>query len=133
MILKILSPTGIVVNTPIQKIVFEGLNGYQTFLPKHINFLSVLTTGIIQYLDINNHLHYVACNQGIIIKKDDVVSVSVQKVICDDDLSNLTNRIKADFAEVEEERRETAVAMAKLEIGLTRGLMNLKGGQNVSI
>ena len=127
MILKVYSPIGIVMEKEIQKIDFEALNGYYTLLPKHVDFVTAMPPNIVKYQTPDDKIHYMACNHGILVKQGDTVSMSVQKAILNDSLATLTNAIQTEFKQDEEERKEVNTAMARLEAGLTRGIMQLNG------
>ncbi len=132
MILKVYSPIGIVMEKEIQKIDFEALNGYYTLLPKHVDFVTAMPPNIVKYQTTDNALHYMACNHGILVKQGDIVSMSVQKAILNDNLKTLTEAIQTEFKQDEEERKEVNTAMARLEAGLTRGIMQLNGQEGLN-
>ncbi|MBP5344297.1 MAG: F0F1 ATP synthase subunit epsilon [Alphaproteobacteria bacterium] len=124
--LKVVTPTEIILSCPVQKITIEGIDGFRCFLPKHIDFITALKPGIMTYLTQDNKLKYVACNQGLFVKCGNQVSVSTPWAVISDNLEHLKQHIKQAFQEMEQERKEVGVSMARLEIGLTKGLMQLR-------
>lgn len=126
--LKIFSPTGIVLDTEISKITFESIDGFWTLLPRHADTVSALTTGILTY-QLGNKLSYAACYNGVLVKKNETVSVSTKLAVLGDNLDQLKQTIALDFKTMEQERKEINLTMARLEIGLTKGLMALKQEQ----
>ena len=132
--LRIFSPIGVILETPVQQIDFESINGFFTLLPKHTDIISALKIGIITY-KTNDTVSYVACNKGVLVKKNDTVSVSTKMAILGTDLKTLEEKITTDFKMMEEERKEINTTMAKLEISLAKGIMSLKniGENNVGI
>lgn len=125
MILKIFSPTNIILETQITKFDFEALDGYFTILPRHVDFVSAMPPNISKYQTTDGKIHYIACNRGILVKKADTLSISVHKAVLSDDLKTLSETIKTDFKAEEEERKELNTAMARLEVGLTKTFMKL--------
>ena len=123
--LKVCSPFGIVLEKEIQKITLEGLNGFFTFLPHHIDFLSVLAPSIASYTEENGKTAYLACNSGVVLKEGNLVSLCVRKAIVGEDLKELTQTIKTEFKAEEEERKELSAVMARLEAGLSKGFIRL--------
>lgn len=123
---KVFTPTGILINLPIKKVDFEGLDGFWTLLPKHVDIVNTLTAGIVSYVTEDDKTHYVACNKGIAVKKGLEVCISTPLGIMDDDLEKLTKTIAVDFKQMEEERKEVNTTLAKLEIGLIKGMQSLK-------
>lgn len=126
MTLRIFSPTGIVLDTPVNQVDFEAIDGFFTLLPRHTDMVSALKAGILTYHKGENR-SYIACNRGVLVKKNDVISVSTKLAISGSNLKELEQKIAVDFKALEEERKEVNTTMARLEIGLAKGIMSLKG------
>ncbi len=122
--LKVLTPVQIEVDTEVEKVDFEALDGFFTLLPRHIDFVDSLKQTVIQYKK-NNKLYYVACDKGVVVKRADEVIISTSLAIQDDDLEKLKKTITYDFKQMEQERKEILVSISRLELGLTKGLMAL--------
>ena len=132
--LKVVTPIGIALRAEIQKLDFEALDGYFTLLPKHQDFATAMPANIMTYQTSDGFLHYIACNKGILVKKGDAIYVSVHKAVLSENLDELSQTIEIEFKNEDEQRKEVNTAMAKLEVGLSRGFMQLKeAGQNVGI
>ena len=127
MILTVCSLMGVVLQEPVQKISFEAIDGYRTLLPKHVDFVSALQVSIVTYDDMDNHRKYMACHSGIVVKKGEHVTITVQGALVRQTLEDLQEAIVVEFKENEEQRKELNTAMARLEIGLVRGFNQLKG------
>ncbi len=125
--LRVFSPIDIVLDTPITQVDFEAVDGFFTLLPRHMDMVSALKSGILTYHTTNGK-KYIACHKGVLVKKGEVVSVSTKIAVMGDDLKKLEEKIAIDFKEIEEERKEINLTMAKLEISLAKGIMNLKNG-----
>ena len=128
--LKVTSPIGIVLRAEIQKIDFEALDGHFTILPRHVDFVSALSPNIVCYQTTDEQMHYMACNRGIFVKKGNNVYLSVHKAVLSESLDDLSQTIQVEFKNDDEQRKEVNTAMAKLEIGLSRGFMKLKEEAN---
>lgn len=130
--LKVYTPVGILLDLPVKKVDLEGLDGFWTLLPKHADFVNTLTAGILSYTTEDNKILYIACNRGVVVKKHQEVRISTPLAILDDNLEKLTQTIKIDFKQMEEERKEINTTIARLEIGLIKGMKALKvdGGIN---
>lgn len=126
--LKVFSPVGIILNQPVKKIDFEGLDGFWTLLPKHVDMVNALKPSIVSYQTNDDQTRYMACNKGVIVKKNNEISISTKLAILDDSLEKLQKTIAVDFKQMEEERKEVNTTMARLEIGLVKGLQTLKSG-----
>lgn len=126
MTLKVFTPTGVTLDQPIHKVDFEGLDGFWTLLPHHMDFVDALKPCVVSYTDTNDKTRYIACNRGVVVKKGQTVFISTKLAIVDDDLNKLTKTIEIDFKQMEEERKEISTTMARLEIGLAKGLQALQ-------
>lgn len=126
--LTVLTPLGVVLQTKALKVTMETLSGYHTLLPKHVDFISALGPNIMQYYDENNNPKYVACHNGIVVKKGATVTVSVQDAILGDKLDELESTLAKVYKENEEQRKELNTAIARLELGIVRGFSRLREG-----
>ena len=122
--LRIMTPYSVVLNTPVSQVTVDALDGFFTLKPKHIDFINALKAGIITYKKEGKEA-FIACNRGVIVKKGDEVSISTPLAILGENLEELKKKIAIDFQAMEEERKEVRLSMARLEVGLTKGLASL--------
>ena len=122
--LQLFTPTQILLNTPIEKIDVETIDGFFTLLPRHIDFVTTLKSGIMTYT-INDKKYYAACDRGVLVKKGDLVRISTPFALIDNDLESLKKTIETSFKEMEEERKELNLSVGRLELGLAKGLTSL--------
>ena len=132
--LKVMTPYSVVLNIPVSQVTVEAVDGFFTLKPKHIDFINALKAGIISYKKEGKE-SFVACNRGVVVKKGEEVSISTPLAILGESLDELKKKIAIDFQAMEEERKEVRLSMARLEVGLTKGLANLSvaGGVNAGI
>ena len=123
--LKISTPIGIALDTQTTQVDFEAIDGFFTLLPRHVDMVSALKSGILSY-KVGDKKSYVACHKGVLVKKGEDISVSTKLAILGSDLKELQQKIAVDFKEMEQERKEVNLAMAKLELGLAKGILSLK-------
>lgn len=130
--LQICTPLGMVLNCRVKKINMETANGYHTLLPRHIDYVATLGANVMVFTDEQDQKKYAACHRGIVVKKGDTVTITVQKAILGDTLDDLEKSVRLEFKQDEENRKELNAAMARLEAGIIRGFINLQqGGANV--
>lgn len=127
--LQIFTPIKILLSTTVEKVDVEAIDGFFTLLPKHIDFITALKSGILTYT-IDGEKFYAACNHGVLVKKGDVVCVSTPLAILGNDLQTLKQTITTSFQEMEQERKELNISIGRLELGLTKGLIHLSQGQS---
>ena len=125
--LRIFTPTGVILDQPVTQVDFEAIDGFYTLLPRHADMVSALKSGVLTYQTAEKKA-YAACHKGVLVKKGDTVSVSTKLAVLGSDLKELERQIAVDFKEMEQERKEMNLSMAKLELGLARGILSLKQG-----
>lgn len=125
--LQLFTPTRVLLDTPIDKIDVEAIDGFFTLLPRHIDFVTALKNGILTYT-IDSKKFYAACARGVLVKKGDFVRISTPFAVLSPDLNSLKQTIATSFKEMEEERKELNISIGRLELGLTKGLISLNQG-----
>lgn len=127
--LTVFTPLGTVLKSKIIKVTVETLNGYHTLLPKHVDFAAAMDANIVSYTTDKNEEKYVACHRGIVVKKGDEVTITVQNAVAGNTLDELTDVISTEFKHNDEQRKELNSAMARLELGIVRGFGQLSKGE----
>lgn len=132
--LKVMTPYSVVLNTPVSQVTVEAVDGFFTLKPKHMDFINALKAGILTYKKEGKEL-FVACNRGVVVKNGEEIAVSTPLAILGESLEDLKKKIAIDFQAMEEERKEVRLSMARLEVGLTKGLATLSvaGGADAGI
>ena len=129
MMLTVYTPFQVLVHQSIQKMTIESLDGFHTILPKHIDYVTALKTGIVRYVDESGKINYLACDAGIFVKKGQNISLSTHLGIKSNNLKELEKIIEIDFKKMEESRKENSKSMAQLELALSRTLLMLNKGE----
>lgn len=132
--LRIMMPYTVAFNGSVSQITLDAIDGFFTLKPKHMDFINALKTGIISYKKDEKEF-FIACSGGVIVKKGEDVFISTPMAILGENLDELKKKIAIDFQNMEEERKEVRVSMARLEVGLTKGLssLTLPGGTDGGI
>ena len=128
---KTFIPSGMVLDREVGRIRFDAQDGSRTFLPGHADFATAVVPGLVSFTpaDAPSDEIFMACDRGILVKEGETVSLSVRRAVMGSDLSVLTKAISGDFKTVVEERKTVNAARTRLEVGLTRGLMQLNSGR----
>ena len=124
--LKVLLPTQILVDQDVEKVVAEAENGSFAMLPRHIDFVAALPPGILSYTLANEGEKFIGIDEGILVKQEKEVLVSVRNAVLGDDLSTLRDIVRETFIELDEKERSGRSALARLEAGLVRRFMELE-------
>ncbi len=122
--LNVYTPTGLVLDKEIDQIDVEAIDGFYTLLPRHVDFVTALALGITTYHAAGQKA-YIAVNEGILVKQGALVRLATRQAVLGNDLSTLTHLIETDFKRMQQQRKESAATLARLEIGLTKGFLRL--------
>lgn len=123
--LKIVTPIHTAIDTPVIRMTADAPNGSFGLLPRHVDFVSQLVTGILSYTSLDNTEHYVALNGGTLVKCGQNVTVSTRNAILGDELEVLQQQVVRQFKQITEHEREARAALARLEAGMIRGFIEL--------
>jgi F-type H+-transporting ATPase subunit epsilon len=124
--LKVLLPTEILLDEEVTKVIAEGENGYFCLLPRHIDFVSVLTTGILTLTTPEGKEEFVAVDGGILVKVGREVLVSSKRGVRSTELGKLQQTVVAEFRDRSEREKKALSAGARLEADIVRRFMELK-------
>ena len=123
--LKVLTPTAIVVDAEVSKVVAEAANGSFGLLPRHIDFVAPLVPGLLSFESSEGDEEFVAVDEGVLVKSGSEVLVSTRNATRGADLGHLREAIEGQFRHLEERERLTRSALARLESSMVRRFMQL--------
>ena len=125
--LKLLLPSHILVDEMVRKIIAQGQNGSFCLEPKHVDFVSALLPGILQFIDADDHEVFVAVDEGILVKCGDEVLISAYNAVKGEDLATLKDTVEHRFRQLDESERIARSALARLEAGVVRRFTQMQG------
>jgi F-type H+-transporting ATPase subunit epsilon len=123
--LKILLPSHILLDRPVEKVVAEAKNGSFCLLPHHIDFVAALAPGIFSFTTPEGTEEMYAMDEGILVKCGPDVLVSVRNAIRGPDLGSLKKMVEESFLALDERERIARAASVKLEIDIVRRFMEM--------
>jgi F-type H+-transporting ATPase subunit epsilon len=123
--LEVLTPIGVLVRAEVSKIVAEADNGSFCLLPRHIDFVASLTSGVLSYWQDASE-HYVAIDEGTLVKCGEQVLVSARNAVAHSDLAALQATLSGEFEARHEQERQARSALARLEAAAMRRFMQLE-------
>lgn len=124
--LKLMTPTGIVLDEAVSKVSAEAQNGSFTLLPNHIDFVASLVPGIFSFVPEGGSEEYFAVDEGVLIKQGKVVRVSVLDAVRGPDLAQLKRTVRERFTKREEQERKARAATARMEANFVRRFLEIK-------
>lgn len=125
MTLKVLLPTLILLDLPVQKVIAEGRDGSFCLLPRHIDFVSALVPGIMTYWTDRGE-HFLAVDEGTLVKCGSQILVSTQHAVADNSLENLRRRVAHELRSQDKQAKQAHMALERLESEALRRILELE-------
>ena len=114
--LKILLPYKIYADIKnVDRIVAETNEGFFGLLPQRLDCVASLVPGIFMYETDKGEIHYIAIDEGILVKAGTEVLVSVRNAIGGTDIGQLHNSIIKEYVKLDDNERSVRSVMAKIE------------------
>jgi F-type H+-transporting ATPase subunit epsilon len=118
--LKLVTPTRVIIDEPVDKIVAEAPNGSFCLLPRHVDFLSSLTPGLFMFTRPTRQEVFFAVDEGLLVKCASDVWVSTRRALGGTDLGQLRQTVHEEFEKLDERERVCQSALARLEANFIR-------------
>jgi F-type H+-transporting ATPase subunit epsilon len=110
----------------VRRIVVETSDGSYGLLPHRLDCVAALVPGIFTYETDAGAIHYVAVDEGILIKFGADVSVSVRNAIGGADLGKLRESVEKEFKQQDEQEQAVRSVMKKMETSFMYRLEKLR-------
>ncbi|MGF1540460.1 MAG: F0F1 ATP synthase subunit epsilon [Pleurocapsa sp.] len=123
--LKVLVPTKVFLEETVEQVNAEAKDGAFGLLPNHIDFVTALAPGILSYRNQQGEEVFIAVDEGILVKCGQEVLVSTGQAVKDADLETLHQTVEQEFRQLNEQQKLTRTAVARLEVGLARGILEM--------
>ncbi len=124
--LRVLSPTEVLVDEAVAKVIADAADGCFCLLPRHVDFVAALTPGILSFFTHDGAEHFVALDEGTLVKCAREVLVSTFDGVRGDDLERLQATLRERLLDLDEHERTARTALARLEAGTIRRFMALQ-------
>lgn len=126
MILKVILPSGILVDQEAVKVVAEAQNGSFCLLPRHVDFVAALIPGILAFTAPDGEETFLAVDEGILVKRGPQVLVSTWNAV-QGKLGELRQAVRKQFRELDEGEQKARRALDRLEASLVRQIVEWEG------
>ncbi|WP_166423671.1 F0F1 ATP synthase subunit epsilon [Paraglaciecola sp. 20A4] len=118
---KILLPNEIFAQlTNVTSVVAETPQGSFGILPNRLDCVTPLVPGILTYQTSLQDSHFIAVDQGILVKTAQHVIISVRRAIRGNSLEALQQAVKQEFLTLDQEQQALRSVLAKLETGFLK-------------
>ena len=120
--LKIYLPAGIFFEEKVAKVKGESPAGRFCLLPRHIDYVTALVSGIFSYIDLDGREFFLALDNGILVKKGHEVLIAARRGVAGE-LGMLNQEVEKMLEARNEREKLNKSAVAKLEAGFLRRFM----------
>lgn len=118
--LKVFVPDRVILDEGVTKIIAEAVNGSFCLLPRHLDLVTILVPGILYFTSLSAAEHFIAIDDGILVKCQQEVFVSTLNAVRGDNLENLKETIAKQFRLLDEQEKLTRSALVKFEVNIIR-------------
>ncbi|MEL6912505.1 MAG: F0F1 ATP synthase subunit epsilon [Cyanobacteria bacterium J06598_4] len=126
--LKVLTPTYVLIDRPVAKVIAEAENGHFCLLPNHIDFVAALVPGILSFTTDTEQEIFIAVDEGILVKCDREILVSTRNAVEGKDLVSLKQTVSEQYQILDEKEKLTRSALAQFEVSMMRRFRELGHG-----
>jgi F-type H+-transporting ATPase subunit epsilon len=123
--LKIFDLSRVLLDTPVRKVVAEDGLGFFGMLPRHIDFVTGLVSGILFYELEDGTARYAALAEGVLVKAGPFVTISTARAVLGTGIAELRGLLEREFLVEDERERKVRTAAARLEADLARRFVKL--------
>jgi len=111
---RIIVPGKLFLDQEVDKITAPGAEGSFQILPRHIDVVWTLQSGIL-IVTTEKKDTYFAINQGVLVKEKDLVQISSYQVVESTSLEELQETVEKNFRNLDEEEKKLSRILDKLE------------------
>ena len=126
---KVVLPSGVLLEQSAAKVVAEARNGSFCLLPRHVDFAATLVPGILALTSEDGEETFLAVDEGVLVKRGPEVLVSTWNA-ARGQLGELRRAARARFHDLGEREREARLALDRLEASLARQVFEWEGRSN---
>jgi F-type H+-transporting ATPase subunit epsilon len=123
--LEIATPTGVTTVEDVCHLGIETPTGAYGVLQHRLDFVAPLVPGVLSYRIERGAEHFVAIDEGVVVKCGNTVQVAVRRAIGDVPLTELRETVKREFLALDEQERRFREALALVESHFFRRLKEL--------
>jgi F-type H+-transporting ATPase subunit epsilon len=124
--LLVYTPDEHVFDAPVVKVVAEATNGSFGMLERHIDMVAPLTSGVLEFQGEDGETGYLGLDEGILVKCGGTVSVATRRAVRGGSLADLRRLVEEEFLVFDEEELIARRALARLETGVVRRMLELE-------
>lgn len=118
--LKVSLPRRMLIDEDVVKVTAEAPGGSFCLLPRHVDFVTSLTAGLLTYEERDGSTTYVGVDEGVLVKCGQDVHVATRRGVVDRDLEQIDTALGREIRRLDDRERRTRTELARLEVSLLR-------------
>lgn len=122
--LEIMLPSGVFLDTEVDKVVAECSHGNFCLLPRHIDMSTALVPGIFSYV-AEGEVYHLAVDSGVLVKQGESIRVASRAAVTGE-IGTLEEEVRKMEEEAGDAEKSARSAVAKLEANFVRGLIEVE-------
>lgn len=126
MTVKVILPSGVLLEQEVEKVVAEAQNGSFCVLPRHIDFAAALVPSILALTRPDGEETFLAVDEGVLVKRGPEVLVSTWNAVLGR-LGELRGAVREQFRQLGEREQQARLALDHLEASLVRQIFEWEG------
>jgi F-type H+-transporting ATPase subunit epsilon len=126
MTVKVILPSGVLLQQKVVKVVAEAQNGSFCLLPRHVDFVAALVPGILALTSQEGEETFLAVDEGVLVKRGPEVLISTWNAV-EGKLGELRQAVREQFRELDEREQQARLALDHLEASLARQIFEWEG------
>jgi len=99
----------------IRKVMTEGIEGWFTLLPEHIDYVAILTPSILTLKDNNRETRYFAVDHGTLVKRGKQVFISTRRAIHGKNLDSLAHVVEEELTAMDDLGKKARSVLVGME------------------
>ena len=119
---KVIVPSGVLLEQMAVKVVAEAHDGSFCLLPRHVDFVAALAPGILALTSADGEETFVALDEGILVKHGPQVLISTRNAQRGK-LGELQQAVLGQFRELGEQEQKARLALDRLEANLVHQMI----------
>lgn len=120
--LKVILPSGVILEQVVSKVVAEAENGSFCLLPHHVDFTAALVPGVLAYVPTEGEEAFLGVDEGVLVKRGPEVMVSTWNAVRGP-LGELKKAVREQFQRLNEREQKARSALGKLEASLVHQIL----------
>jgi F-type H+-transporting ATPase subunit epsilon len=130
MSVKVILPSGVLLEREALKVVAEAQNGSFCLLPRHVDFAAALVPSILEITPSDGEEVFLAVDEGILVKRGPELLVSTWNAV-EGRLGELRGAVREQFRQLDEREQQARTALDHLEASLVRQIFEWEGRGDV--